>query len=152
MSSIRAALYPVDTDYCFYALNPAGGHAFFETVYEYQAFLNSLLGDEEETAISEEQAIETALEEAKKEMYQYQSWESDFSDGAAAELLSSEEELLAHAWEADWAVTDDAGEPLYTGQAIWSVHLTDQNDPLTHLLVYVDAETGAVVGAGKMSD
>ena len=44
MNSIRAALYPVDTDYYFYALNPAGGHQFSVDVYEHQAFLDSLTG------------------------------------------------------------------------------------------------------------
>lgn len=44
MNSIRAALYPVDTDYYFYALNPAGGHYFSVDVYEHQAFLDSLTG------------------------------------------------------------------------------------------------------------
>lgn len=44
MSSIRAALYPVDTDYYFYAIDPAGGHHFSEDVYEHQAFLDSLTG------------------------------------------------------------------------------------------------------------
>ena len=44
MNSIRAALYPVDTDYYFYALNPAGGHYFSADVYEHQAFLDSLTG------------------------------------------------------------------------------------------------------------
>ena len=48
MSSIRAALYPENTDYYFYAIDPAGGHHFSETVYEHQAFLASLLGEEEE--------------------------------------------------------------------------------------------------------
>ena len=47
---------------------------------------------------------------------------------------------------------DEAGEALYTGQPVWQVRLTDQNDPLTGLLIYVDAETGDVVGAGKLSD
>ena len=47
MSSIRAALYPEHTDYYFYAIDPAGGHHFSETVYEHQAFLSSLLGEEE---------------------------------------------------------------------------------------------------------
>ena len=53
ISSIRAALYPVDTDYYFYAIDPAGGHFFAEDVYEYQAFLDSLLGEEEEPEESE---------------------------------------------------------------------------------------------------
>lgn len=49
MSSIRAALYPSDTDYYFYALDLlAGAHHFSETVYEHQAFLDSLMGTDEE--------------------------------------------------------------------------------------------------------
>ena len=152
ISAIRAALYPSDTDYYFYAFDPiAGMHHFSETVYEHQAFLDSLLGEEEPT-VTEDQAIQTALEEAKKEIYQYQGWESDFSHGPMAELLSDREDLLDHLWEEDWAVQDEAGEALYTGQPVWQVRLTDQNDPLTSLLIYVDAETGDVVGAGKLSD
>ena len=58
MSSIRAALYPVDTDYYFYALNPAGGHYFSEDVYEHQAFLDSLLGEEEPEEAETEPAEE----------------------------------------------------------------------------------------------
>ena len=59
MSSIRAALYPMDTAYYFYVIDPAGGHYFAEDVYEYQAFLDSLLGsaqeeETEETANAEE--------------------------------------------------------------------------------------------------
>ena len=150
ISSIRAALYPVETDYYFYVLNPAGGHFFAETVYEYQAFLNTLLG-EEEPAITEEQAIRTALEEAQKEMYQFQEWTSDFSYGPSAMLIDSEEDLLAHLWESDWAVQDETGADLYTGQPVWKVQISDQNDALTSLLIYVDAETGAVVGAGKVA-
>ncbi len=151
MSSIRAALYPSDTDYYFYALNPAGGHSFFETVYEYQAFLDSLLGEGEQ-GITEEKAIEIALEEAKKELYQYQPWESDFSEGAYAQKLSSKDDWLAFPWSEEWAVKDADGEPLYTDQPVWAVRLTDRNDPLTSLLIYVDAETGDVVGAGQLSD
>jgi len=55
MSSIRAALYPMDTDYYFYALDPTtGSHHFSENVYDHQAFLDSLLGDEEEETAAEE--------------------------------------------------------------------------------------------------
>ena len=147
MNSIRAALYPESTDYYFYARNPAGGHKFFETVYEYQAFLDSLLGED---TISEEQAMEKALEEAKKEVYQYQSWESDFSEGATASKLTARDQMPD--WQEDWAVKDADGQLLYTGQTVWSVQLTDRNDPLTHLLIYLDAQTGDVVGAGKVSD
>ena len=39
MNSIRAALYPAETDYYFYALNADGVHHFSETYYEHQNFL-----------------------------------------------------------------------------------------------------------------
>lgn len=50
ITSIRAALYPMETSYYFYASDPdAINHKFFETGYEYQAYLDSLTGDGEET-------------------------------------------------------------------------------------------------------
>ena len=39
INSIRAALYPADTDYYFYALNKSGVHTFSETYYEHQEVL-----------------------------------------------------------------------------------------------------------------
>ena len=59
MNSIRAAMYPMDTDYYFYALDPAGGHYFSVDVYEHQAFLDSLTGRTgEEEPITEENTDE----------------------------------------------------------------------------------------------
>lgn len=50
ITSIRAALYPMETSYYFYASDPdAINHKFFETGYEYQSYLDSLTGDGEET-------------------------------------------------------------------------------------------------------
>ena len=96
--------------------------------------------------------MEIALEEAKKEIYQSQERESDFSGDASAQKLSSEDDWLAFPWNEVWAVKDANGEPLYTDQPVWAVRLTDRNDPLTSLMIYVDAETGDVVGAGSISD
>ena len=48
MNSIRAALYPAETNYYFYALNADGVHHFSETYYEHQNFLNELAGKDEE--------------------------------------------------------------------------------------------------------
>ena len=45
INSIRAALYPADTDYYFYALGNDGVHKFSKTYYEHQDFLASLEGD-----------------------------------------------------------------------------------------------------------
>ena len=50
ITSIRAALYPMETSYYFYASDPdAINHKFFETGYEYQSYLDSLTGGGEET-------------------------------------------------------------------------------------------------------
>ena len=160
ISSIRAALYPMETDYYFYAPDPdAVNHHFFETAYEYQAYLSSLLGSGEETPpdisedeaeVTKEEALAIAREEAKKETYQYQSWESDFqAQDGSGEFIPAGEELAPSIW---WPGTDEDGEKLYHGQALWSVRLFDQNDPLTSLVVYVDAMTGDVVGVGALSD
>ena len=48
MNSIRAALYPAETNYYFYALDTTGVHHFSETYYEHQNFLNELAGKNEE--------------------------------------------------------------------------------------------------------
>lgn len=59
MGALRAALYPMNTDFYFYALDPSGVHHFSETVYEHQAYLDSLLGEpEEEEPAPEEPADE----------------------------------------------------------------------------------------------
>ena len=50
MNSIRAALYPAETNYYFYALNADGVHHFSETYYEHQNFLaGKTQPDEEQT-------------------------------------------------------------------------------------------------------
>ncbi len=62
-NALRAALYPMNTDYYFYALDPGGFHHFSETVYEHQLYLDSLLGEPEEEAEEEtEEEAETDLE------------------------------------------------------------------------------------------
>ncbi|MGN1250497.1 MAG: endolytic transglycosylase MltG, partial [Candidatus Spyradocola sp.] len=45
MVSIRAALYPADTDYYFYALGTSGVHHFSKTYYEHQDFLAEMEND-----------------------------------------------------------------------------------------------------------
>ena len=56
INSIRAALYPADTDYYFYALGSDGVHKFSKTYYEHQDFLASLEGDSASDAAPDEQA------------------------------------------------------------------------------------------------
>ena len=45
INSIRAALYPADTDYYFYALGSSGVHHFSRTYYEHQDFLAEMEND-----------------------------------------------------------------------------------------------------------
>ena len=47
INSIRAALYPADTDYYFYALGQDGVHKFSKTYYEHQDFLAGLSGEQD---------------------------------------------------------------------------------------------------------
>lgn len=54
MASLRAALYPMNTDYYFYATEPGGSHHFSETVYEHQAYLDLLMGKTAEEEVEEE--------------------------------------------------------------------------------------------------
>ena len=60
INSIRAALYPADTGYYFYALDPGGVHAFFETATEYQAYLDEISGR------AYQEALEAAAAEAEE--------------------------------------------------------------------------------------
>lgn len=49
IDSIRAALYPRDTTYYFYTLNPENGlHHFSENYYEHESYLASIQTDDEE--------------------------------------------------------------------------------------------------------
>ncbi len=66
MNSIRAALYPAETNYYFYALNADGVHQFSETYYEHQAFLDQLAG-KDEPAEEQTQENETEPDEAQKD-------------------------------------------------------------------------------------
>ena len=56
INSIRAALYPAETDYYFYALGNDGVHKFSKTYYEHQDFLASLEDDTTDEAAPDEQA------------------------------------------------------------------------------------------------
>lgn len=63
INSIRAALYPADTNYYFYAPDLTGTHAFFETASEYQAYLDELSGKNLEEDAPTEEDGETEPEE-----------------------------------------------------------------------------------------
>ncbi len=70
LASIRAALFPAETDYYFYALGADGLHHFSSNYFEHQAFLEELNGtasvqpedtssDEEETQTDEDAETES---------------------------------------------------------------------------------------------
>lgn len=115
-------------------------------------------------SITKEQASDIADAEAKNQKYQYQPWVSDFtsknilSDGSegneiSAELLYELDEIhRIYYWEEEWEKRDSNGNKLYYGQPMWCVRLGDKNDPLTSLYIYVDANNGNILGAGKASD
>ena len=51
-----------------------------------------------------------------------------------------------HYWEEEWKTDKNKN------QKMWQVRLIDRNDPLTNLYIYIDCETGDILGAGKSSD
>jgi UPF0755 protein len=53
INSIRAALYPAETNYYFYALGKDGAHHFSETYYDHQAFLDSLQNSSDTTGTAD---------------------------------------------------------------------------------------------------
>lgn len=66
INSIRAALYPADTTYYFYALDPAGFNHFSSNYYEHEEYLAQLRGKDEEQQ-QEEQTEETTGETGNEE-------------------------------------------------------------------------------------
>ncbi len=150
INSIRAALYPADSAYFFYAPDLSGTHEFFETASAYQEYLDELSGKnaQMEVTVTEDQAVEIALEEGKKELYQDQRQEG-FSENPTAKLLASEEELAAVEIAPEWNVADEEDQPLFQGQPVWQVLLQNES---ASLVIYVDATNGAVIGAAKGGD
>ena len=165
INSIRAALYPANNEYYFYALYPGGNNHFSETAAEHQEFLDEISGktlQEQEqqrlqeleearqemaqaAAVQEDRAIEIALEEARREKYLQEG--DDFSGNTNAVLLLPEEKPLH--WDENWTIMNENGEPLYAGQAIWSVCIANAAAADAYLYIYVDIQTGAVVGAAR---
>ena len=60
IASIRAALYPAESDDYFYALGNDGVHHFSRTYYEHQDFLESLNADDTTTDTADETAPDAA--------------------------------------------------------------------------------------------
>ena len=126
----------------------------FQVDYVVEDFKYYALADQKTEIISPEKACDIADEEAKDEKYQYQGWKSEFytrgknKDGyITAELisnLSQNNKLIC--WEEKWQKRD------YNGKLMWKIFLSDENDPLTGLYIYIDAVNGNIIGAGAQSD
>ena len=118
---------------------------------------------ETEVKITKEEAAKISEKEAEKEKYQYQGWKSDFSATEvwvdengnyeiSGELIYSLDDIhRLYYWEDEWAKDTNINN-VFKGQPVWCIRLGDKNDPLTNLYVYVDANNGEVLGAGKASD
>lgn len=105
-----------------------------------------------DTKITKDMACDLAEKEAQDLKYQYQEWKSDFKAREygniyAANIIDKLSDIdRLYYWEEEWK-TDK-----YKNQKMWQVRLIDRNDPLTNLYIYIDCETGDILGAGKSSD
>lgn len=126
------------------------------------ADLDPVVLPEQTLPLDEAGACAIAQAEAQRPRYQYQGWASVFSS-PLAHLYTVESGKcfpLSHLMEPLWmtdaglAVFDLRDDGAYAKAAVpvWDVRLFDENDPLTSLYIYLDAETGLVLGAGTLSD
>lgn len=105
--------------------------------------------------ISLDKACDLADEEAKNGKYQYQPWKSEFysrgknkNDYISAELISNLSDInRLYFWNKNWEKINYENVDL-----MWQIRLSDENDPLTSLYIYIDAINGSIVGAGNASD
>lgn len=108
---------------------------------------------DESEFITKEQAVSIAVEEAKKDKYEYQGWDSDFyfndsSNHNIVRISTAQGDWQVGYWVKEWQ-TEHFTE---YEQICWRIRLFDKNDPLTSLIMYIDAETGNVIGASELSD
>lgn len=123
-------------------------------IEENSKYYASAVGKEKVQIISPKEAADIADIEAKNNKYQYQSWGSEFysrgkenNETLSAKLCYGLEEIdKLYIWEESWKVED------YENKLMWQIRLFDENDPLTSLFIYVDAQNKNIIGAGQMSD
>ncbi len=104
-----------------------------------------------ENFITREQAIKIAIEEAKKDKYDYQGWDSDFyfnDSEANTPILTSDKTYGNGFWVEEWYNEKCADKET----VCWVVRLYDKKDPLTSLVLYIDGILGEVVGGAQLSD
>lgn len=102
------------------------------------------------TKISQQEAIAIAEKEAEKECYDYQGWDSLFECGTPRLCMTEDEFLKEGGVRYEHLKGEDPS--YYEGRPIWSMRLIDETDPLTSLFLYVDAETGEILGYSTLSD
>lgn len=116
----------------------------------------SNFNNKKQEIISIEKACDIADIEAQKTKYQYQPWNSKFysretnekgDENDSAELISNLSEInRLYNWNEGWRNSD------YKNTLMWKVRLSDENDPLTSLYIYINAINGNIIGAGNSSD
>ena len=126
------------------------------------ADLDPVVLPEQTLPLDEASACASAQAEAQRPRYQYQGWVSVFSSPHAQlyTVESGDSFPLSHLFEPLWmtdaglAVFELRDEGMYAKVpvSVWAVRLFDENDPLTSLYIYLNAETGLVLGAGILSD
>lgn len=112
------------------------------------------VGKEKVQIISPKEAADIADIEAKNNKYKYKSWRSEFysrgkenNETLSAKLCYGLEEIdKLYMWEESWKVED------YENKLMWQIRLLDENNPLTSLFIYVDAQNKNIIGAGQKSD
>ena len=114
----------------------------------------SNFNNKKQEIISIEKACDIADIEAQKAKYQYQPWNSKFysretnqNGNESVELISNLSEInRLYNWNEGWRNLD------YKNTLMWKVRLSDENDPLTNLYIYINAINGNIIGAGNSSD
>lgn len=109
---------------------------------------------EKKQILSPTEIVDIAEKEAKNPKYQYQSWKSEFyahgkntDDSISIQLMVGLDDISkSYHWTEEWKKAD------YENRLMWKIRLFDENDPLTSLYIYIDSNSGEIIGAGKSSD
>ncbi len=100
-----------------------------------------------EKYITRKEAIRIANAEAKKDKYNYQGWDCDFYLDENSKKVYLTTDYNGGWWQEKWKT-----EYYREGALCWEVRLSDNNDSLISLFLYIDAKTGNVVGGAELSD
>ena len=110
---------------------------------------------EKKQILTPTEIVDIAEKEAKNQKYQYQKpRESEFyargkntDDPISIQLMVGLDDISkSYHWTEEWKKAD------YENRIMWKIRLFDENDPLTSLYIYIDSNSGEIIGAGKSSD